>query len=78
MVILDYSKEIWYYYTARNDRDIDTISSLKEMDIDLEDKRILLIGEQGLGEELFFLRFVPQLKQSGSWIAYQGDIAESL
>ncbi len=61
----------WYYYTARDGRDIDTVNSLKDANIELQGKRILLIGEQGLGEELFFLRFVPQLKRLGSWIAYQ-------
>ena len=61
----------WYYYTARDGRDINTVNSLRDANIELQGKRILLISEQGLGEELFFLRFVPQLKRLGSWVAYR-------
>ena len=63
----------WHYYTARDGRDINSLNSLEEMNIELKNKRVLLIREQGLGEELFFLRFASLLKQSGSWIAYQSD-----
>ncbi len=39
---------------------------------ELHGRRIFLLAEQGLGDELFFLRFVPQLKQRGpSEIVYQ-------
>ena len=61
----------WYYYTARDGRDVNTVNSLRDANVKLHGKRLLLIGEQGLGDELFFLRFVPQLKQLGSWIAYR-------
>lgn len=37
---------------------------------DLRNKSIHLIREQGLGDELFFLRFVPQLKRLGANISY--------
>jgi hypothetical protein len=30
----------------------------------------MLIHDQGLGDELFFLRFAPQLKARGAWLAY--------
>ncbi len=40
---------------------------------DLTRKRFLLTCEQGLGDELFFLRFVPQIKVRGAWVAYCPD-----
>jgi Flp pilus assembly protein TadD len=36
----------------------------------LEGKRILLIREQGIGDELFFLRFARAAQQRGAWVAY--------
>ena len=38
---------------------------------ELEGKRILLIPEQGIGDELFFLRFAQLARQRGAWVAYQ-------
>ena len=35
--------------------------------------RIVLEGEQGLGDELFFLRFVPALMARGAVVSYVGD-----
>ena len=40
---------------------------------DLDGKRIMLIGETDLGEELFFLRFAPLLAARGAIITYRGD-----
>lgn len=37
----------------------------------LAGKRILLTRNQGIGDELFFLRFVVELKSRGAWIAYR-------
>ncbi|MCP5144792.1 MAG: tetratricopeptide repeat protein [Gammaproteobacteria bacterium] len=38
---------------------------------DLNDSRVLLLGSGGLGTELFFMRFVPQLRAAGcTWIGY--------
>ncbi len=36
----------------------------------LSGRRILLGQDQGIGDELFFLRFLPQLKARGAWVAY--------
>jgi len=36
----------------------------------LEGKRVLLVHEQGLGDELFFLRFVPRLRDMGAEVSY--------
>lgn len=38
---------------------------------DLSGKRILLTRNQGIGDELFFLRFAVMLKSRGAWIAYR-------
>ena len=35
--------------------------------------RIVLEGEQGVGDELFFLRFVPALMARGAVVSYVGD-----
>jgi len=39
----------------------------------LAGKRVLLVGEQGPGDELFFLRFAPTLRARGAVLAYSGD-----
>ncbi|MFN7088135.1 MAG: tetratricopeptide repeat protein [Burkholderiales bacterium] len=42
-------------------------------------KRVCLLREQGLGDELFFLRFVPQLTATGARVTYRaGDKIRSL
>jgi len=38
---------------------------------DLADKRILLMREQGIGDEIFFLSFAALARQHGAWLAYQ-------
>jgi Flp pilus assembly protein TadD len=38
--------------------------------LDLKGKRILLVREQGIGDELFFLRFARAAQQRGAWVAY--------
>lgn len=37
---------------------------------ELAGKRVLLVHEQGLGDELFFLRFIPRLRELGADISY--------
>jgi tetratricopeptide (TPR) repeat protein len=46
---------------------------LTEVPADLSGKRICLLREQGLGDELFFLRFAPGLKSRGATITYRAD-----
>lgn len=40
---------------------------------DLAGRRIVLVGEQGIGDVLFFLRFAPELRRRGAAIAFEGD-----
>lgn len=40
------------------------------LEADLSGQRILLGKDQGLGDEVFFLRFAPELKRRGASIAY--------
>jgi tetratricopeptide (TPR) repeat protein len=40
---------------------------------DLAGRRILIVQEQGLGDELFFLRYAPMLKTRGALLWYQGE-----
>lgn len=39
--------------------------------MDLHGQHVELIGEQGLGDELFFLRWLPQLKARGATVTYR-------
>lgn len=39
----------------------------------LQGRRILLVREQGLGDEIFFLRFAPRLKSRGATITYRAS-----
>ena len=41
--------------------------------LDLNGKHILVLGEQGLGDELFFLRYAPAIAAQGAHIAYRGS-----
>jgi tetratricopeptide (TPR) repeat protein len=47
------------------------------LEADLTGVRILLRRDQGLGDEIFFLRFAPELKRRGAHVTYQahGKIA---
>ena len=36
----------------------------------LAGKRILVVWDQGIGDEVFFTRFLPLLKAQGAWVAY--------
>jgi len=51
-----------------------TVPALRRADLDdLSSKRVLVRGEQGLGDELFFLRFAPQLREREATLVYMGD-----
>lgn len=60
--------EAWqHYYYRLPSRPGQQVAPLPQ---DMHGKRILLRPNQGLGDELFFLRFTPQLKARGAWIIY--------
>ncbi len=65
----------WANYHWRHNRLenhlLPSLSPLERLPEDLTGKRFLLHKDQGLGDELFFLRFVPELKRRGAWIAYR-------
>lgn len=42
-----------------------------ELPRDLTGKRVLLLSDQGFGDELFFLRFAPALKRRGAELIYR-------
>ncbi len=61
----------WHHYVHRPS--IQSKGAVKlpsALPLDLTGKRLLLMRDQGLGDEIFFLRFVPQLKARGAWVAY--------
>lgn len=40
---------------------------------DLQGMCVTILKEQGLGDELFFLRFAKELQKRGAWVTYVGD-----
>jgi Tfp pilus assembly protein PilF len=46
---------------------------LEALPADLSAKAVLLRGEQGLGDELFFLRFAPLLRRRGASVGFEGS-----
>ncbi|WP_353571471.1 tetratricopeptide repeat protein [Candidatus Albibeggiatoa sp. nov. BB20] len=65
----------WAEYHWRHNRVesrlLSSLSPVEPLPQDLTGKRFLLHKDQGLGDELFFLRFAAKLKQRGAWIAYR-------
>jgi tetratricopeptide (TPR) repeat protein len=48
-----------------------SVPPLQPLPARLDGKVVLVEGEQGLGDELFFLRFVPEMKARGARIVYR-------
>ncbi len=59
-----------YFYRPRFLLPNDRLSTIVP-DQNLNNKRVLIIRAQGIGDELLFLRFVKLLKQQGAWICYR-------
>lgn len=67
--------EGWAYYTSRPWPDMfrakyPHTTLARTLPADLSGKRICVVREQGLGDEIFFLRYVPQLHAAGARVAY--------
>jgi len=74
LLTLGQFEEGWYCYIFRqSQRRTDAIlpPDPQTLPEDLGNKRILILTDQGLGDELFFLTFAPKLKARGAWIAYR-------
>ncbi|MDP3584461.1 MAG: tetratricopeptide repeat protein [Thiobacillus sp.] len=65
--------EGWRHYRARPSMRDKPWSAPDALANDLHGKRFLLVKDQGIGDEIFFLRFAPLLKARGAWIAYRTD-----
>lgn len=64
----------WRYYMARDSmRARSAEFDRAPLPQDLAGRRVLVVGDQGLGDELFFLRFMPQLRKRLAWTAYLPD-----
>lgn len=47
------------------------LAALAPLPVDLADKSVMIATNQGFGDELFFLRFVPALKARGASVVYR-------
>jgi tetratricopeptide (TPR) repeat protein len=67
--------EGWKHYGARRSvRDtLELTLPLAALATDLQDTQLLVTKDQGIGDEIFFLRFVPLLKERGANITYRAD-----
>lgn len=66
-----YWEKGWGYYLGRSSvSEARHFLSREILPDDLSGQRILLGREQGIGDEIFFLRFAPELKRRGAWIGY--------
>jgi len=62
----------WRNYLARGSMDnapSDLFRSI--LPASLQDKRVLVVRDQGLGDEIFFLRFLPRLSERGASVFYR-------
>lgn len=70
-LMLGQFKEGWQYYRFRvSQQTADAISPPTSLPDDLSAKHLLLQHDQGIGDEIFFLRFISHLKIRGAWVAY--------
>lgn len=66
--------EGWYGYLGRRSvREMTTRIHRFPLPPNLKGKTVVIERDQGLGDELSFLRFVPMLKERGAKVIYLGD-----
>ncbi len=63
----------WQQYQYRPSMRTMKFSSPEKLDTDLSGKTILLFKDQGIGDEIFFARYIGLLKQTGASISYYSD-----
>lgn len=64
----------WQHYLERQSlRPIKRTFHRTPLAQDLAGKRVLVEKDQGLGDELFFVRFLPNLRERMPWTAYRPD-----
>lgn len=68
----------WEEYGARAYLRKPKMSDVRKLDrtllpMDLAGQHIVVVKEQGLGDELFFLRFAPMLRHRGAYVSYVAD-----
>ena len=59
----------WLPYFQKYNLSISDVVIVSKVD-SLKDKHFFIHREQGLGDEIFFLRFVPELKRQGAKVSY--------
>lgn len=74
LLALGQFNDAWRYY-FRRERFLDTPTPFSPITPgqNFFGKRVLFVRSQGLGDELFFMRFLPQIKAQGAWVAYRPD-----
>ncbi len=73
LLIGDFSRAWDFYRARRSVRNLRRELWHEPLPDDLSGQRILLLKEQGLGDEIFFLRFAAEVKRRGAVITYATD-----
>jgi tetratricopeptide (TPR) repeat protein len=68
----DYAQGWRHYVSRKSVRDRAPVDP-RDLAGDLDGKRILLVKDQGIGDEIFFLRFARLLKDRGAWLGCRTD-----
>lgn len=69
--------EGWLHYAWRSNRHVaegghaDWVPQTHALPLDLTGRTVRVVGEQGIGDELFFMRYLPTLQARGASLQYQ-------